>query len=50
MQQERHRATFDALVVLAGVVYVALALIFQLSSPLIGAAIVVAAGHELIKR
>ncbi len=44
------RLAIDAVVVLAGVVYVALALVFQLSSPLIGAAIVIAAGHELIKR
>jgi hypothetical protein len=43
------RLVFDAVVALAGLVYLICALVFQLNSPVVGAAIVIFAGHELIR-
>ncbi len=44
-----HKLILDAVVVVAGIVYVIAALVFQLSSPILGAAIVIIAGHGLIQ-
>ena len=47
---EKRRLAVDAAVALAGVLYVAAALVFHLTSPLVGVLSLIAAGLELVHR
>jgi hypothetical protein len=48
-RERTRKLALDAAIVLAGIVYVIAALVFQLSSPVLGAAIVIVAGVELLQ-